>query len=86
MFIRLTEDRVIKSDENQYMLCKKKVLTDKNTGNKEVKWIPYQYYTTLASLYRNIPNRMLMESEAIGWTECEQILKDTQDIINKSLS
>lgn len=69
MIIQLTDERRLKSDPNQYMLEKLRVVKG------EVTWVPYKYYGSLNTALRSVPEQLLMESSANGITEALRQLR-----------
>ena len=83
MMIRLSDDRIIKSDDHQYMLCKRVNRKNRETGEPEVYFEPYKYHTTLAHLLKAVPEQMLKESDVVGMKACIEILDDTYNMIEQ---
>lgn len=82
MFIQLTEDRVIKSDSSQVMLCKPVMNNKKN----EIEWIPFRFYRNLDQLLKSVPQQMLRDSDATSLKECIQLLRDWEKRVDELLN
>lgn len=80
MFIQLTEDRVIKSDTNQVMLCKRVI------KKGEIEWIPFRFYRNLDQLLKSVPQQMLRDSDATSLKECIQLLRDWEKRVDELLN
>jgi hypothetical protein len=85
MEIKLTKDRMIRSDRHQFMLCKQINQTDKETGKNFKKWIPYMFFSDIELLFKVIPQQMLKESNAEGWKECKKVMTRTYNMLAKRL-
>ncbi len=75
----LSENRKITSDSNQYELRKLAIIK-----GKEV-WTGYMFFSSLNRCLKAIPEQLLKESNANGWTECKNVLDITYLIINNAL-
>ena len=81
--IRLSDERIIKSDDHQYMLCKRTERLNKETKEMEVYFKPYKYHTTLAHLLKAVPEQLLKESDVVGMKACIEVLDDTYNMIEQ---
>ena len=79
MELKLSKDRLIRSDKRQYMICKPVTLDGKKV------WQPYMYFSTLENALKVVPEQMLKESDAKGWDECKAVLTRTYNMIAKRL-
>lgn len=85
MFIQLSENKAIKSDSYQFMLCKKVLKKDKDTGESSEVWSPYRYYPSLQKAMLAIPNQELKESDASSLQECVDLMNEWKQLIQDKI-
>ena len=86
MFIQLNEDRAITSDANQFMLNKSKLRKKENSDGKEQYWEPYLYFGSMRLVLARVPEQLLKEINAKGWSECRDILNRATVVIENALT
>ena len=74
MKLQLTETHRLVSDKHCYKLQKQTI--SKKTG--KATWKAYRYYGSLASVFKNVPEQLLRESDANGLPEILKTLRATE--------
>jgi hypothetical protein len=75
----------IDSDAAQFILSQKRITGEKaNTPGEETKTI-IGYYSTLESLFKALPTRMLMRSDAVGFVRVLDEIKEYRLMIEKAI-
>ena len=64
VFIQIDEKTAITSDSMSWMISSPKIRKNKKTGEREVKWEPRSFFTTLGMTIRALKMQRLRESDA----------------------
>ena len=79
MEIQLDKTHKIVSDDNQYILKRLYLVKGKPV------WKNFSYFVSINNLFKSIPEQLLRESNAMGWTECKAVLESTRISIQQAL-
>lgn len=88
--IKINDDYKITSDKYNFILQKKRVITDNTKGRKanpenigKVVWVDEGYYSDIKHLLKNYASKEMLNSEAKSIQELFDILKDIEKTIER---
>ena len=82
-FIQVNEDWAIKSDQMQWMVCRKKEWSNKETGEDVIKWNPVTYHIRLEEAVKSLADRLLRLDDSTNVSRLALAASDIAELLDK---